>query len=102
MIHDIPTCVYVGSGYDLKIRYSNITDSTPNAREIAAKELDFLEPNRKIVPGSGDLATFSKERFQENKLRGQKLKGKVRGKGKGGYQGRMKKLSGRGGKSVII
>jgi hypothetical protein len=88
-----------GSGYDLKIRYSNVSDSTPHAEEIALQELNYLEPNRKVTPGgsgsgsdsgsdsgSGSgIVQWGSDRFHS----GKHIKGK--GRGKGTSRGKTKK-----------
>ena len=79
----------VGSGYDLKIQYSNMTDSTPGADDIAEKELNYLEPNRKVIPGGASgVSKWSTDRFHHHK--GGKGRGKATSKGKSRGKGRTK------------
>lgn len=86
-----------GSGYDLKIRYSNMSDSTPNAEAIAEQELRYLEPQKKVAPGTGagGVVQWGMDRFQHVGKHG-RSHGKRRGHGKGKGVGKKKKGSSSG------
>ena len=61
-----------------------MTDSTPNAKEIALKEQDFLEPNRKKVLPGGEVSKKGK-----SSARG---RGKLHGKNHHGKRGKLKNM----------
>mmetsp|Transcript_6631 Transcript_6631/g.12793 ORF Transcript_6631/g.12793 Transcript_6631/m.12793 type:complete len:108 (-) Transcript_6631:215-538(-) len=92
------SALWTGSGYDLKIRYSNMSDSTPNAEAIAEQELRYLEPNKKITPGTGggagEVVQWGMDRFKPGGKHGRGHgKGRGHGRGKGKGAGKMKKRS---------
>lgn len=79
-----------------------MTDSTPEAEAIAIKELDYLEPNRKTVPGGEESKKWSNQysggKGKHHRGKGKGRGGKImrkRGNKKKGRGNEMAKLTGR-------